>query len=160
MPAAGYRRHLARRAAVHRAGADPGQGAGQPGAGCLESQGVCDRQQSPAPGLLWDPDRRRLLRAEQALLAAPGWLKKFILARAAAKPWKILSPTWNSKAATCAIRSAQPPWLDMILEGCKKLRRGTWPTELIASSPAFLREMPWLKKFDRADPSPDIQTGR
>jgi serine/threonine protein kinase len=107
--------------------------------------------------MLWDPDRRRLLRAEQALLAAPGWLKKVHLGPPRGVTLEDFITDLEFEGRDLRNTVGPAAWLDMILEGCKKLRRGTWPTELIASSPAFLREMPWLKKFHRAEPSPEIQ---
>jgi serine/threonine protein kinase len=107
--------------------------------------------------LLWDPDRRRLLRADQALLAAPEWLKKVHLGPRRSETLEDFVTDLEFEGRDLRNTVGPAPWLDMILEGCKKLRRGSWPTELIASSPAFLREMPWLKKFDRDDHSPAAQ---
>jgi len=104
--------------------------------------------------LLWDPDRRRLLRAEQALLAAPVWLKKVHLGPRRGETLEDFVTDLEFEGRDLRNTVGPAPWLDMILEGCKKLRRGAWPTELIASSPAFLREMPWVKKFDRAEAIP------
>jgi hypothetical protein len=107
--------------------------------------------------LLWDPDRRRLLRAEQALLNAPDWLKKVHLGPRRSETLEDFVTDLEFEGRDLRNTVGPAPWLDMILEGCKKLRRGTWPTELIATSPAFLREMPWLKKFERADHEPARQ---
>jgi hypothetical protein len=107
--------------------------------------------------LLWDPDRRRLLRAEQALLNAPDWLKKVHLGPRRSETLEDFVTDLEFEGRDLRNTVGPAPWLDMILEGCKKLRRGTWPTELIAASPAFLREMPWLKKFERADHEPARQ---
>jgi serine/threonine protein kinase len=107
--------------------------------------------------MLWDPDRRRLLRADQALLAAPNWLKKVHLGPRRGETLEDFVTDLEFEGRDLRNTVGPAPWLDMILEGCKKLRRGAWPSELIASSPAFLREMPWLKKFERDDFVPPVQ---
>jgi serine/threonine protein kinase len=106
--------------------------------------------------MLWDPDRRRLLRADQALLSAPHWLKRVHLGPLRGETLEDFVTDLEFEGRDLRNTVGPAPWLDMILEGCKSLRRGAWPTELIAASPAFLREMPWLKKFER-DSTPPTQ---
>jgi serine/threonine protein kinase len=42
-------------------------------------------------------------------------------------------------------------WLDAVLDSCKQIRKGVWPADLLKTTPALLREMPWLAKFERSE---------
>lgn len=106
--------------------------------------------------LCWDPDRRRLLRADQAFLAAPLWLKKVHLGPRRGETMDDFVTDLEFEGRDLRNTIGAAPWLDMILENCKKLRNGAWPAGLITASPALLREMPWAKKFDRADANPVV----
>ncbi|HSV86273.1 MAG TPA: hypothetical protein VLH85_06840, partial [Levilinea sp.] len=74
--------------------------------------------------LLWDPDRRRLLRADQALLAAPAWLKKVHLGPRRGETMEDFVTDLEFEGRDLRNTIGPAAWLDMILEGCKKLRGG------------------------------------
>ena len=101
--------------------------------------------------LVWDPDRRRVLRADQAILTAPDFLKKV---QAGPQPEDNF-PEWITSIEFRGreLRNQVGPagWLDSILEGCKQIRKGIWPSDLAIARSDFLREMPWLTWFDRIE---------
>ena len=101
--------------------------------------------------LVWDPDRRRVLRADQAILAAPDFLKKVQTGPLAEDSF----PEWITSVEFFGreLRNQVGPagWLDAILENCKQIRKGVWPSDLALSRPESVREMPWLTRFDRKE---------
>lgn len=106
--------------------------------------------------LLSDPDRKRVLRAEQALLYAPEWLEKV---HNGPKPGEhYLTFVTDIEYEGRELRNQVGPagWLDLILEGCRQLRRGAWPPDLFGSMPLLVREMPWLRRFERRERLPAV----
>ena len=101
--------------------------------------------------ILWDPDRRRVLRAEMAIQAAPGWLKK--LHTGPQKGAALLEYVTELEFEGRELRNQVGPasWLDDALQGLASLRKGIWPTDLLTRKPQLLREMPWLAQFERAE---------
>jgi serine/threonine protein kinase len=101
--------------------------------------------------LMYDPDRRRILRADQAILAAPDYLAR---AQAGPQPddnfaeW-ITSVELRGRELRNQVGGAA--WLDMILDGCKQMRKGAWPSDLALARPEILRLMPWLARFERRE---------
>jgi serine/threonine protein kinase len=101
--------------------------------------------------LMWDPDRRRILRADQAILAAPDFL-----ARAQAGPQADDNfPEWITsvelRGRELRNQVGGATWLDAILDGCKQMRKGAWPSDLVLSRPEILHLMPWLARFERRE---------
>jgi serine/threonine protein kinase len=102
--------------------------------------------------LVLDPDRRRLVRADQAVQTAPDWLLRL---QRGPQPGEHLSDfVTELEYEGREMRNQFGPagWLDGILDGLKALRQGTWPGDLLAVvGPALLNEMPWLRKFVRSE---------
>jgi serine/threonine protein kinase len=101
--------------------------------------------------LVLDPDRRRLVRADQAVQAAPDWLLRL---QHGTQPGEHLPDfVTELEYEGREMRSQLGPagWLDGILDGLKALRLGGWPGDLLVSQPALLNEMPWLRKFVRSE---------
>jgi len=101
--------------------------------------------------LVCDPDRRRILRADQAILSAPDFL-----ARVQAGPQADDNfPEWITSVEIRGLEMRNQvggaAWLDAILDGCKQMRKGAWPSDLAFSRPGLLRLMPWLAKFERRE---------
>ena len=107
--------------------------------------------------LLWDPDRRRILKADLAVLAAPDYLKKVHRGPSAGGNF----PEWITglELQGRELRNQVGPagWLDAILESCRQIRKGVWPSDLFLANPDILQEMPWLRRFERVEKVPDIQ---
>jgi serine/threonine protein kinase len=106
--------------------------------------------------LVWDPDRRRVLHAEQALQAAPEWLKTVHMGPQPDENF----PDWITRLEFRGreLRNQVGPagWLDAVLETCRKIRKGIWPADLLTGQPNLLREMPWLAKFARSERVPCV----
>ena len=102
--------------------------------------------------LVLDPDRRRLVRADQAVQAAPDWLLRL---QRGPQPGEILSDfVTELEYEGREMRNQFGPagWLDGILEGLKALRLGTWPGDLLGvAGSELLNEMPWLRKYARIE---------
>ena len=101
--------------------------------------------------LIWDPDRRRLLRADQALQEAPEWLHRL---RTGPPPGLGLQNfVTDLEFEGRALRTQVGPagWLDSLLDALKALRNGTWPGDLISSQPGLLADLPWLQSYERTE---------
>lgn len=98
--------------------------------------------------LFWDPERRRVFQAEQAILAAEAWLESIY--RGPSKDDTL------SDFVTCAeldgreLRNQVGParWLDLDLEALTALRKGARPADLFQEQPELLSEMPWLSEHE------------
>jgi serine/threonine protein kinase len=104
--------------------------------------------------LLWDPDRRRVLHADRAVQAGPDFLKKVHLGPQQGENF----PEWITglEFEGRELRNQVGPagWLDEILSSCRQIRKGTWPSDLFKTDPGILREMPWLRRFERVERLP------
>ena len=101
--------------------------------------------------LVWDPDRRRLLRASQALLEAPDWLHRL---RSGPRPGLGLQnfvTDLEFEGRDLRNRLGPAIWLDNLLEALKNLRHGTWPGSLILTQAALLADIPWLQSYERVE---------
>jgi serine/threonine protein kinase len=110
--------------------------------------------------LLWDPDRRRVLNAERAIRAAPDYLTR--VHSGPRQGEHLLDWVTALEFRGRGLRNQVGPahWLDMILNSCRQLRKGVWPSDLFIANPAVLSEMPWLKRFERSErlPAPAAET--
>jgi serine/threonine protein kinase len=101
--------------------------------------------------LLWDPDRRRVLAADRAVSAAPEYLNKVHLGPQPGDNFPEWITTLEFRGRELRNQVGPAPWLDAILESCKQIRKGVWPSDLFKKNPAVLHEMPWLRKFERIE---------
>jgi serine/threonine protein kinase len=99
--------------------------------------------------LLIDPDRKRVLRADQAILAAPDFLAKVQAGPQADDNFPEWITSVELRGRELCNQVGGAAWLDDILEGCKQMRKGAWPSDLALSRPEILRLMPWLARFER-----------
>jgi serine/threonine protein kinase len=106
--------------------------------------------------LLWDPDRKRLLRTEQALHTAPFWLEKVRSGPRPDEHYQAFITDIEYEGRELRNQVGPSSWLDLILEGCRQLRRGAWPPDLFASLPLLVKEMPWLRRFERRERLPAV----
>jgi serine/threonine protein kinase len=99
--------------------------------------------------LVWDPDRVRVLRADQAIEAATIWLEDIRH-----------GPQTGEKVSEFAIRMeyigrdlrgrvGNAPWIEAALALFSKLRSGARPGDLIEADSNLLANYPWLKPFER-----------
>jgi serine/threonine protein kinase len=97
--------------------------------------------------LVWDPDRARLLTAEKAIGAGPGWLAR--VRRGAGKDEPFYDYLTSVELAGRLLRNQVGPskWLDETLEAFKRLRRGTRSVDLMIEYPETMHELPWLNEY-------------
>ncbi len=101
--------------------------------------------------LVFDPDRRRLLRAAQALQLAPDWIQRLQAGPIPGESLPDFVTTLEYEGRELRSQIGAAGWLDGALEGLKAMRRGSWPGDLLASQPVLAGEMPWLQRFERAE---------
>ncbi|RPJ37986.1 MAG: hypothetical protein EHM21_17505, partial [Chloroflexi bacterium] len=106
--------------------------------------------------LMWDPERKRVLRAEQALQDTPLWLEKVQEGPQPGEHYLAFITEIEYEGRELRNQVGPAAWLDLILEGCRQLRRGAWPPDLFASLPLLVREMPWLCRFERRERLPAV----
>lgn len=141
------------RAAIERALAKPR----------IQAQAVLsawDREQFEAASeglrqvLLYDPDRKRVLRAETAIRHAPPWLERVQNGPRENQPYREFAADIEFEGRELRNQVGPARWLDLILDGCRQLRRGVWPPDLFTSHPQLILEMPWLRRFERIEKIP------
>ncbi len=104
--------------------------------------------------LLWDPDRKRVLLAEQALKNTPAWLKKVQRGPRSGEHYQAFIMDIEYEGRELRNQMGPASWLDLILEGCRQLSRGAWPADLFVDMPRLVKEMPWLRRFERSERLP------
>ena len=104
--------------------------------------------------LLWDPDRRRVLRAERAIQCAPAWLDQVHLGPQPGESLPEFIAHLEFEGRELRNQVGPAPWLDLILESFMAMRKGAWPADLLAQKPGALREFPWLAQFERVERVP------
>jgi serine/threonine protein kinase len=104
--------------------------------------------------LLWDPERKRVLRADQALRQAPLWLEKVHRGPNPGEHYLTFITDLEYEGRELRNQIGPAGWLDLILDGCGQLRRGAWPPDLFTSLPLLVKEMPWLRRFERRERLP------
>lgn len=101
--------------------------------------------------LMVDPDRRRLLRAEKAIRAAPDWLMRLRVGPAQGEALREFVTNLEFEGRELHNQVGPAGWLDGLLDGLKLMRRGTWPGDLLLAQPALMADMPWLQRFERLE---------
>ena len=103
---------------------------------------------------IWDPDRRRLLRARTLLELAPAWIKRVNMGPHAGENFVEFITDLEFSGRELRNHIGPAGWLDSTLEHLGRLRKGMWPADLLASAPMIIREMPWLRRFERVERLP------
>lgn len=104
--------------------------------------------------LVLDPQRSRVLRADQALQDVSGWLGRVQAGPQNGEHYQLFVTDLEFEGRELRNQIGPAGWLDLILEGCRQLRRGVWPPDLFASLPLLVQEMPWLARFERREKLP------
>lgn len=104
--------------------------------------------------LLLDPDRKRVLRAEQALHDVSGWLARVQVGPLDGEHYQLFVTDLEFEGRELRNQIGPAAWLDLILEGCRQLRKGVWPPDLFTHMPLLVQEMPWLARFERREKLP------
>lgn len=104
--------------------------------------------------LLCDPDRKRVLRADQALQNTPAWLDKTYQGPRHGQHYQDFVSDIEFEGRELRNQVGPAGWLDLILEGCRQLRKGAWPADLFTTLPELVKRMPWLCRFERSERLP------
>ena len=96
--------------------------------------------------LLWDPERRRLLRADRALGMASAWLSRLFQGAASEEPFYDYITALELEGRRLRSQVGPAKWLDVILDALKRLRKGSKHADLIMEHPEILTEIPWLNE--------------
>jgi serine/threonine protein kinase len=99
--------------------------------------------------LVWDPDRRRVLRAYRAVEAAPAWLDE--LSGGPQKGERLPDFCLRMEFQGRELRSqvASAGWLEAAIGLLAELRSGARPGDLVQERPELTAEFSWLRKFKR-----------
>jgi serine/threonine protein kinase len=94
--------------------------------------------------LLFDPDRPRVLTADQAIARAPKRLQKIRQGPGEGQP--LLEFITEAELSLRELRSQLGPadWLDRLLEGMRQIRKGRKPLELLVEQPDLRAILPWI----------------
>lgn len=109
--------------------------------------------------LLWDPDRRRVLGADEALLRAPGWLEETYIGPGRGETIQDYLTHVELEGRELRNQVGPARWLDLILETLTRLRKGANPADLIFEHPELLTEMSWLNEYEQRRPTPVQRSG-
>lgn len=109
--------------------------------------------------LFWDPDRRRVLTAEAAILAAPAWLDRIRRGPAKGEPLQEFIARLELQGRELRNQVGPARWLDLILEALMKLRKGIKAVDLLLEHPELLNEMLWLNEHEARQPVRPARNG-
>jgi hypothetical protein len=75
-----------------------------------------------------------VLRAEQALLQTPLWLEKVQRGPSAGEHYLSFISEIEFEGRELRNQIGAAGWMDLILEGCRQMRRGAWPPDFLPVS--------------------------
>jgi serine/threonine protein kinase len=110
--------------------------------------------------LAWDPDRRRLLTAEAAILTAPAWLDQVSRGPARSQPLPEFLTEIELKGRELRNQVGPARWLDLLLESFSALRKGGRPSELLMNHPELRNEVAWLNEYEPRYAAPHGSPGQ
>jgi serine/threonine protein kinase len=96
--------------------------------------------------LLWDPHRRRLYLADQAIQSAQDWLLRVRQGARRGEPFLDYLAEVELAGRELRNQVGPAPWLDVTLDALKQLRSGAQLADLLLSRPELLAEVPWLNQ--------------
>ncbi len=97
--------------------------------------------------LIWDPDRRRLRRAERAMSLTPQWLARVSKGAKSDEPFYEFITSIELEGRRLRNQVGKAEWLDGILDALKRLRKGAKHADLLMEHPHILNEIPWLSEY-------------
>jgi serine/threonine protein kinase len=98
--------------------------------------------------LIWDPDRQRVLLADQAIKDAPNWLEKVRRGPGKDEPLQDYVTRLELEGRELRNHVGQAIWLDSILEAFSKLRKNTEPTAVMMEHAELRTDLAWLLELD------------
>lgn len=98
------------------------------------------------PLLVADPDRWRLLAADQAIESAVRWWERVRQGAAEDEPFYDYLTAVELQGRNLRSQVGAASWLDTALEVLKRLRKGMRPADLLMEHPQILSEIPWLSE--------------
>jgi serine/threonine protein kinase len=99
--------------------------------------------------LVWDPDRVRVLRADQAIEAATVWLEDIRQGPQKGEKISDFAIRMEYTGRDLRGRVGNAPWIEAALTLFAKLRSGARPGDLIEADSNLLADYSWLKPFER-----------
>jgi serine/threonine protein kinase len=99
--------------------------------------------------LLWDPDRRRVHRADALIESAQAWLDEVRNGPQPGEKLKEYAIRMEYTAREMRSRIGKAPWIDSSLWLFSELRSGGKPGDLLADNQELSADFPWLKRFER-----------
>ncbi len=103
--------------------------------------------------LLWDPDRRRVLRADALIELAPTWLDEVRNGPRQEEKLKEYAIRMEFSGRELRSRVGKATWIDTPLWLFSELRGGVKPGDLLSRNHDLVSDYPWLKHFERKTPS-------
>jgi serine/threonine protein kinase len=97
--------------------------------------------------LCWDPHRRRVLKADDALLQAPRWLSRLRSGIKAGDSFEDFLIEMELTGRDLRNQVGPARWLDLILDSLKKLRNRARPADLIMEHPELINDIPWINEY-------------
>lgn len=98
--------------------------------------------------LLWDPDRRRVLAADDAIVRAPKWLEKIRSGPQDGQTLVDYATETEFIGRELRNQVGGAGWLNSIIEMLTQLRKGRRPGELLVEQPELTRLLPWLETLE------------
>lgn len=97
--------------------------------------------------LIWDPDFRRVIQAERAIMAASDWLSSVRRGAGPDEPFYDFLSTAELRGRMLLNRVGKAKWLDTILSALRRLRKGASPADLMIEYPEISADLPWLNEY-------------
>lgn len=94
--------------------------------------------------LIWDPDRRRLLTADQAIQSASGWLDRLSKGPGNNEALQDFITRYELEGRELRNKVGPTSWLDTITSALRDLRRGGEPTDTLIKYPSTRPYLGWL----------------
>lgn len=102
--------------------------------------------------LVWDPDRKRLLTADETILIVPGWLTRLRRGPHTDEALQDFITRYELEGREIKNRIGPASWLDGTLAALRQLRKGGEAAETLVSHPEARPYLSWLLNFESHQP--------